>query len=327
MLGKQKTEKTTQSKPVLQQPTKVKVVESHDPTNQDLLKDALFMIQGIASFHFTFDSSEKEAGKATPLSRPVKQILEALTTLGGNYKFISTTLEGKAHTSTQQALFASIRTKMTTVNYNIASLQTSKGLTLRKLYLWTRELDFQLDFFSRILKEQEPLNALYKFSMHGCEKTRGLAKDLLNDTEKPLKVFIAGFLQGQIVESREFFVRQGEGSGWRSGLVFDVGKVPKCVDKDVARRIFELGRTVAFLKVCGSEERGALPGDWETWEQLGRQVDEAYGKLSLRLLSVMESKFGIGMHLQALKNYLLLGAGDFVTSLITELGCVYFHYR
>lgn len=53
---------------------------------------------------------------------------------------------------------------------------------------------------------------------------------------------------------------------------------------------------------------------------LERSIDTAYQIASQRLFDVFFEKYRLLDHLQALKNYLLLGYGDFVDQLMETLG-------
>ena len=55
---------------------------------------------------------------------------------------------------------------------------------------------------------------------------------------------------------------------------------------------------------------------------LERSIDSAYSIASQRLFDVFFEKFGLLVHLKALKNYMFLGHGDFADSLMDQLGCV-----
>ena len=53
---------------------------------------------------------------------------------------------------------------------------------------------------------------------------------------------------------------------------------------------------------------------------LEHSIDAAYSRASRRLFEIFFNKFGLLRHLRALKDYLLLGRGDFVELLIESLG-------
>ena len=52
---------------------------------------------------------------------------------------------------------------------------------------------------------------------------------------------------------------------------------------------------------------------------LERSIDAAYHIASRRLFDIFFEKYGLLDHLQALKNYLLLGHGDFIDQLMDTL--------
>jgi len=58
---------------------------------------------------------------------------------------------------------------------------------------------------------------------------------------------------------------------------------------------------------------------------LERSIDTAYKIASKRLFEVFINKFKLLDHLDALRNYLMLGRGDFADQLMEALECV--HHR
>jgi hypothetical protein len=57
---------------------------------------------------------------------------------------------------------------------------------------------------------------------------------------------------------------------------------------------------------------------------LERSIDAAYQIASQRLFDVFFDKFKLLDHLRALKNYLMLGHGDFADQLMDALGCMHY---
>ena len=57
---------------------------------------------------------------------------------------------------------------------------------------------------------------------------------------------------------------------------------------------------------------------------LERSISLAYSVASQRLFDVLFDKFRLLDHLKALRDYLMLGKGDFVEILMESLGCVHF---
>ena len=53
--------------------------------------------------------------------------------------------------------------------------------------------------------------------------------------------------------------------------------------------------------------------------KLEARIEKEYRRTSQKLLSLMYEKHNIGLHFQALKNYLLLGQGDFIQLLMDSM--------
>ena len=51
-----------------------------------------------------------------------------------------------------------------------------------------------------------------------------------------------------------------------------------------------------------------------------KYVDSIYEKISLHVLNVLNDKYMLTNHLEALKKYLLLGQGDFIQCLMDAIG-------
>ena len=103
--------------------------------------------------------------------------------------------------------------------------------------------------------------------------------------------------------------------------------VPSIVSEDFADKVFLIGKGLNFIRYgCGdgawvenySKEasRELRYGDTAL---LATSIDEAYKMVMARLITLMEDKFALYSHLQALKKYLLLGQGDFIALLMESL--------
>ena len=53
--------------------------------------------------------------------------------------------------------------------------------------------------------------------------------------------------------------------------------------------------------------------------KLEDEVDKCYVRVSSRVLDIFMNQYHIGQHILALKNYLLLGRGDFIKALLDNL--------
>ena len=103
--------------------------------------------------------------------------------------------------------------------------------------------------------------------------------------------------------------------------------VPTIMTHELAKKVFLIGKSLNFIRY-GCEDsawveaysRGASRelryGDTATLET---SIDEAYKTTMARLIHLMDSKFKLFDHLNALKKYLLLGQGDFIAQLMESL--------
>lgn len=61
--------------------------------------------------------------------------------------------------------------------------------------------------------------------------------------------------------------------------------------------------------------------------ELHDTLESVYKETSLRVLNLLKEKYRMLDHLQALRQYLLLGQGDFIRHLLELLAYVYFYKR
>ena len=106
------------------------------------------------------------------------------------------------------------------------------------------------------------------------------------------------------------------------------------IDADwIMSQIFSTGRSLNYIKyACGDsawvsqqreDQRSATEDERLQYGDvagLEHSIDLAYSKASRRLFEIFFEKFGLLRHLRALKDYLLLGRGDFVELLMESLG-------
>jgi len=103
------------------------------------------------------------------------------------------------------------------------------------------------------------------------------------------------------------------------------------------KQIFSTGRSLNYIKYACSDSswvqsqhqlRQLATGSVQNSSKLKyndiagleQSIDQAYSNASRRLFEIFFDKFRLLSHLQALKDYLLLGRGDFVELLMDSLG-------
>ncbi|VDB90091.1 unnamed protein product [Peniophora sp. CBMAI 1063] len=118
---------------------------------------------------------------------------------------------------------------------------------------------------------------------------------------------------------------------WENKFEFRQDMLPAFVNENFGRKIFSTGRSLNFIRYSCHDsdwvatreklshtERGEL--QYSDISGLERSIDTAYRIASQRLFDIFFDKFRLLDHLQAVKNYLLLGYGDFVDHLMETLG-------
>ncbi|TXT12871.1 hypothetical protein VHUM_01272 [Vanrija humicola] len=114
---------------------------------------------------------------------------------------------------------------------------------------------------------------------------------------------------------------------WEKKYVFVKAMVPGFISEDFAKKIFSTGRSLNFIRYnCydsdwiaaqANQARSALK--YSDLPGLERSIDDAYSSASRHLLEIFFDKYKLQDHLQALKAYLMLGAGDFAELLMESL--------
>ncbi|KAG6866477.1 hypothetical protein C0991_003995 [Blastosporella zonata] len=110
---------------------------------------------------------------------------------------------------------------------------------------------------------------------------------------------------------------------WETKYQFQKEMLPMFVGEAFGRKIFSTGKSLNFIRYSCHDS------DWVVTREkmsdtggtgLERSIDTAYQIASQRLFEVFIEKFKLLDHLSALKNYLLLGHGDFADRLMEALG-------
>ena len=116
-------------------------------------------------------------------------------------------------------------------------------------------------------------------------------------------------------------------SVWEDKYKLDDSTVPSIITEDFAKKVFLIGKSLNFIRYGCSDSawvesyskdasKELRYGDTATLET---SIDKAYKTTMARLIHLMDDKFRLFDHLNALKKYLLLGQGDFIALLMESL--------
>ena len=226
------------------------------------------------------------------------------------------------------------------------------GVTLKRCVVWTREATMGLRLMSLISEESKSkrggqlISLIHGFSSsHGDPMVGAFAERLLIHVTRPFYDMLRQWIyDGELSDPyHEFFVseqdpnvvnsspdgrsRGGASSVWEDKYKLDEDMVPSIITQDFAQKVFLIGKSLNFIRYgCGDSQwveeyskaaskelRYGDTATLETW------IDEAYKTTMARLIHLMAEKFHLFEHLKALKNYILLGQGDFIALLMESL--------
>ncbi|KAK4179873.1 Spc98 family-domain-containing protein [Triangularia setosa] len=224
------------------------------------------------------------------------------------------------------------------------------GVTLKRCVVWTREATMGLRLMSLISEESyskqggQLISLIHGFSTsHGDPVVAAFAERLLADVTRPFYDILRHWIyDGELSDPHlEFFVREqnpnnekqnevkakGQASVWNSKYEVVDAMVPSIMTADFAQKVFLIGKSLNFIRhSCGDSQwvdaysktssKELKYGDTATLE---KWIDDAYKTTMQRLMMLMNTRFRLFDHLQALKNYVLLGQGDFIALLMESL--------
>ncbi|KAF3033161.1 Microtubule-nucleating Tub4p (gamma-tubulin) complex component [Didymella keratinophila] len=224
------------------------------------------------------------------------------------------------------------------------------GVTLKRCVIWTRDATMGLRLMSLMVEQSKHLKGgqlislIHSFSLnHGDPYVMSFAERLLSDVTRPFYDMLRQWVyDGELSDPYgEFFVSeqnedemmdvdQGKGgatSVWEDKYKLNDKMVPTIVADDFARRVFLIGKTLNFIRYgCGDanwvdtySKEASKELHYGDTANLERSIGDAYKTTMARLIELMGNKFKLFDHLQALKSYMLLGAGDFIAVLMESL--------
>ncbi|KAL2045657.1 hypothetical protein N7G274_002086 [Stereocaulon virgatum] len=243
-----------------------------------------------------------------------------------------------------------IRRAITSLNGNEAQGLVGKaGVTLKRCVIWTREATMGLRLMSLMVEESNSrkggqlISMIHRFATsHGDPFVGAFAERMLSHVTRPFYDMLRQWIyDGELSDPyHEFFVIEQDSpdsaedprrapatSVWEEKYKLDEGMIPSIVTEKFARKVFLIGKSLNFIRYgcgdsawveayCKEASRELRYGDTATLET---SIDKAYKATMARLIYLMDDKFQLFEHLNALKRYLLLGQGDFIALLMESL--------
>lgn len=273
-------------------------------------------------------------------------------------KFLDAPLVGLLHQSLCASLESELRSYLkvvSTLEGRIRqALQSSEtaAVTLGKCVVWLREATLGLRLLCWITEESKSwkggqvISLLHDLSSaYGDPMIKTNAERLLSPVTRPFYDMLRHWIyDGELLDPfQEFFVKEqdpnavkaseevrGRGAAtnvWEDKYKLDHDMIPSIMTEEFAQKVFLIGKSLNFIRYgCGDSvwvekyskdaSKELRYGDTETLETW---IDEAYKITMARLIHLMSEKFHLYQHLKALKDYVLLGQGDFIALLMESL--------
>lgn len=223
-------------------------------------------------------------------------------------------------------------------------------MTLTRSIVLLQEATLGLRLVRMILEETQGLvggqilSLVHAYTYHGDEFVAKFAQRLVPQVARSFFDMLSQWmLSGQLVDPHEeFFIRRtnnnaggnsaDDSNPWDGTFYLAEAYIPDYISREVAEQIFQIGKTLHFIAgACDDrewvDERRALarldPGVLQLPDsQLREEVSETYERVVSHLNDLLRNKFHLDAHLRGLKDYLLLGKGDFVQLLVESVAPV-----
>ncbi|XP_038617906.1 gamma-tubulin complex component 3 isoform X2 [Tachyglossus aculeatus] len=226
-------------------------------------------------------------------------------------------------------------------------LGLESSLTLRRLLVWTYDPKIRLKTLAALVdhcqgrKGGELASAVHAYTKTGDPYMRSLVQNILGLVAHPVLNFLYRWIyDGELEDTyHEFFVASDPTVKidrlWHDKYTLRKSMIPSFITTDQSRKVLLIGKSINFLhQVCHDQTPTAkmiavtkpaespkdaadLFTDLENAFQ--GKIDEAYFETSKYLLDVLNKKYNLLDHMQAMRRYLLLGQGDFIRHLMDLL--------
>lgn len=330
--------------------------DSTCPSQSALLRELPFILQGLSSSHMIFgDDDTLQLPSKLPIT--TISILHTLAEPALLYRRLNTFVESTQHGLTMQSLQSAVAAELGSYLGMIATLETqirpaleiNSAITLKRCVVWTRDATMGLRLMAAIVADStgkkggQVISNVHGFvTLHGDPFVQAFATRLLTAVTRPFYSMLRQWISsGELQDPYlEFFVcknanadadldtrRTGGTSLWENQYTLQTSMIPSIINHDFARKVFLIGKSLNFVReTCHdaawveaySAECSRLSAN-DDHASLLASVDQAYNKTMAHLLELMEQRFKLFEHLSALKKFLLLGQGDFISLLMESL--------
>ncbi|XP_019385195.1 PREDICTED: gamma-tubulin complex component 3 isoform X2 [Crocodylus porosus] len=227
------------------------------------------------------------------------------------------------------------------------NLGLESSLTLRRLLVWTYDPKIRLKTLAALVdhcqgrKGGELASAVHAYTKTGDPYMRSLVQHILGLVSHPVLNFLYRWIyDGELEDTyHEFFVASDPTVKtdrlWHDKYTLRKSMIPSFITMEQSKKVLLIGKSINFLhQVCHDQTPSAkmiavakpaeTPKDaadlfTDLENAFQEKIDAAYFETSKYLLDVLNKKYNLLEHMQAMRRYLLLGQGDFIRHLMDLL--------
>ncbi|XP_021513081.1 gamma-tubulin complex component 3 [Meriones unguiculatus] len=227
------------------------------------------------------------------------------------------------------------------------NLGLESSLTLRRLLVWTYDPKIRLKTLAALVdhcqgrKGGELASAVHAYTKTGDPYMKSLVQHILSLVSHPILSFLYRWIyDGELEDTyHEFFVASDPTVKtdrlWHDKYTLRKSMIPSFITMDQSRKVLLIGKSINFLhQVCHDQtpttkmiavtKSAESPCDaadifTDLENAFQGKIDAAYFETSKYLLDVLNKKYSLLEHMQAMRRYLLLGQGDFIRHLMDLL--------
>ncbi|OQR84090.1 gamma-tubulin complex component [Achlya hypogyna] len=330
--------------------------QSCDVPESVLLKEVLYAFQGIDSKFVYFNPAIErfEVARHVGVPLPMRDLIRKLTEVGWLYARLSSFIERHNDVHTVgvvcQSFCHALKTELSDF-YRLVALLTAQTdvdadtatnapqLTLKRLFVWTQDPLDRLRTMTCLVDSVEGLRGgalatgIHMYMDNGDPFVRSLVQKILNQVAAPILSMIQKWtLEGALDDVyNEFFVAcdlsVSDEQLWTHKYHIEYQMLPMFISKELAHTIFIIGKSINFIRTCCGDTEWVLETELEEdtltfdhWMEFQAWIDRAARETNAYVIKILLDKYQLLDHCRALKQYLLLGQGDFIQYLMDLLG-------
>ncbi|EQC39439.1 hypothetical protein SDRG_03641 [Saprolegnia diclina VS20] len=322
-----------------------------------LLKEVLYAFQGIDSKYIYFNPAIErfEVARHVGVPLPMRDLIRKLTEVGWLYSRLASFIERHSDVEANgvicQSFCHALKTELSDFYRLVALLSaqvdmdtdatttSAPHLTLKRLYVWTQDPLDRLRVMACLVDSVDGLRGgalatgIHMYMEHGDPFVKSLIQTILNQVAAPILSMIQKWtLEGALDDVyNEFFVAGDptvqDDQLWSHKYHVEYTMLPHFISKDLAHTIFVIGKSLNFIRTCCGDTEWVLETElqndtltFEHWIEFQAWIDRAARETNAYVTKILLGKYQLLDHCRALKQYLLLGQGDFIQCLMDLLG-------